>query len=88
MPVYVARIYIAVEADSHAEACDAVSEALRPLLREHEPESSVLDWHYTDNDDGNTSSPRLDPHGISADNAVNKREDLGKSWHASKDQED
>ena len=47
--LYKATIEILVEAREHAEACDAVSEAMRPLLKKYaaKPEhNSFVDWQY------------------------------------------
>ena len=41
-----AVIKIKVEAWDQAEALDAISEALRPLLRTYTPQSSIIDWLY------------------------------------------
>jgi hypothetical protein len=43
---YKATIEILVDVETEAEACDCLSETLRPLLREFEPQSSVIDWRY------------------------------------------
>lgn len=40
------------DADAYGNACDAVSEAIRPMLREFSPRSSWIDWRYADNDPG------------------------------------
>jgi hypothetical protein len=45
--LYKVSIDILVEADNEAEACDAISESLRPLLREFADEpTSFIDWRY------------------------------------------
>jgi hypothetical protein len=49
MTYFKASLELLVEADGIGDACDAVSEALRPLLRTFEPTSSVIDWRYADN---------------------------------------
>lgn len=43
-----ATIDVLIEADNEAEASDAISEALRPMLKEFEPSSSWIDWRYAD----------------------------------------
>lgn len=44
--LFKATIEILLEADSEAEACDTVSETMRPLLRGHGGDA-FLDWQYT-----------------------------------------
>lgn len=44
--VFKATIHLFVDVEDEPEACDCISEALRPLLRRFEPESSVVDWSY------------------------------------------
>ena len=46
MPYFKATIEVLIEATSEAEACDAVAESLRGILREFEPSSSFIDWRY------------------------------------------
>lgn len=43
---YKATIEILVEVEGYGEACDCLSEALRPILKNFEPNSSVIDWRY------------------------------------------
>ena len=43
---YRAIVEIYVEVENEAEACDAISEMLRPMLQEHEPMSCFVDWNY------------------------------------------
>lgn len=46
---YMATIELLVEAASEAEACDAISEGMRPNFREFAgPSSSWIDWRYAD----------------------------------------
>jgi hypothetical protein len=43
---------VLVEVENDAEACDAISEALRPMLREFyegDYETAWIDWRYADN---------------------------------------
>jgi hypothetical protein len=50
MPKYFkATIEVLVAADTASEACDALAEGFRPMLREFAPESSWIDWRYSDN---------------------------------------
>lgn len=44
--IYFATVKIAIEANSDGEACDAISETLRPLMGE-----AIIDWEYTTNAD-------------------------------------
>lgn len=60
MPYRIATIEILVEADSYAEACDMLSEAMRSQLREFEPKSTIIDWRYALADDGAISG--WNPH--------------------------
>jgi hypothetical protein len=47
MQYYKATIEVLIEADSEADACDAINEGLRPLLREFcEDETPWIDWRY------------------------------------------
>jgi hypothetical protein len=46
MPYYKAVIEVLVNVEDEAEACDAISEALRPILRTFEPASCWIDWRY------------------------------------------
>ena len=47
MAYYKATIEILVNVADETHACDCISEALRPLLREFAgPDSSVIDWRY------------------------------------------
>lgn len=52
MPYYKATVEILLEVDSEGEACDAVAEAMRPLLREFtpadQPSSCWIDWRYAE----------------------------------------
>lgn len=48
MAYYKATIEILVDVGCEAEACDCISETMRPLLREFESNSSVIDWRYVD----------------------------------------
>ncbi|RWI46833.1 MAG: hypothetical protein EOQ93_29335 [Mesorhizobium sp.] len=49
---YIATIEIILEADSQAEACDAIAETMRPLLKEFGGEC-FIDWGHVE-----PSSPR------------------------------
>lgn len=50
MGYYKATIEILIWVDDEGEACDCISETMRPLLREFAgPESSVIDWRYAEN---------------------------------------
>jgi len=44
--LYKATIEILVDVANEIEACDCLSEALRPLLKIYEPQSSIVDWAY------------------------------------------
>ena len=46
MPLYKATIDVLVETDSEIEAADCIAEAMRPILRNFAPTSSVIDWKY------------------------------------------
>ena len=49
MATYISTIQVLIEADSDAEACDALAEAMRPLVKAYAPnpaETSILDWRY------------------------------------------
>lgn len=46
MAYYKATIEVLVDVNDETEAADAISEAMRPLLREFTPISSVIDWKY------------------------------------------
>lgn len=46
MALYKATIEILVDVDGEGEACDCIAESLRPLLREYDPQSSMIDWRY------------------------------------------
>lgn len=46
MPLYKATIEVLVDVANEDEACDAISEAIRPMLRTFEPSSSWIDWRY------------------------------------------
>jgi len=46
MTYYKATIEILVDVEDEASACDCIAEAMRPLLREFTPSSSVIDWRY------------------------------------------
>ena len=50
MPLFKATIEVLLEAGEEGEAEDALSESIRPLLREFStPESCWIDWRYADN---------------------------------------
>ena len=53
MGYFKATIEVLVEAECEASACDAVSEGLRPILREfvESGESNLIDWRYAPNGD-------------------------------------
>lgn len=53
---FVAKIEILIAANDQNEACDAISETMRPLLRTFNSESCIIDWRYS----GNASVPT--PH--------------------------
>jgi len=44
--IFKATIDIYLEASAEGEACDAVAETLRPLLKRYTPDSCILDWQY------------------------------------------
>lgn len=47
MAYYKATIEVLMWVDGEAEACDCISETMRPLLREFAgPDSAVIDWRY------------------------------------------
>lgn len=50
MPYYKATIEVLVEVNSEAEACDAIAEAIRPILKMFSPPeaapSAWVDWRY------------------------------------------
>lgn len=46
MAYHIATIEILVNTDDEADAADCIAEAMRPILREFAPESSVIDWRY------------------------------------------
>jgi hypothetical protein len=53
MPLFRATIEVLLEVDSEEEACDALSEGLRPLLQEfqrpgHAHDSAFVDWRYAE----------------------------------------
>lgn len=49
--IYKATVEVFVAVNSEGEACDAIAEALRPLLREFAgPESCWIDWRYAGNE--------------------------------------
>lgn len=49
MAYYKAQIEVLVDAENEAEACDAISEGLRPMLREFSPTpTNWIDWRYSD----------------------------------------
>lgn len=48
MRYYKATIEVLVLVNDESEACDAISEAIRPMLREFDPNSSWIDWRYCD----------------------------------------
>lgn len=43
--LYIATIQVAIVADDHSEACDAVSESLRNVQVES-GEAGIIDWQY------------------------------------------
>ena len=52
--IYKARVTLYFEAESEADACDAVSETLRQHIRtlsEHPENEQLVDWHYSNNID-------------------------------------
>lgn len=49
MPFYKATIDVLVDAENYYEACDAIAEGMRPLLREYAllpAETAWIDWRY------------------------------------------
>lgn len=46
MTIFRATIELFVQADSEAEACDAIAETMRDHLRKYAPSSAILDWQY------------------------------------------
>jgi hypothetical protein len=59
MPYYMATIDVLVEVDGYGEACDALAEGMRPLLKEYAetPEfTNFIDWRY------NAETPVPVPH--------------------------
>lgn len=54
---YIATIQVLVAADSEGEACDAMAEAIRPILRDFCPESSWIDWRYAAYDPAGCNLP-------------------------------
>ena len=52
--VYIAHVLIAVEANSEAEACDAISEPLRSNMIKH---SAFIDWQYAKDASGKLLLP-------------------------------
>lgn len=51
MPLFMATIELLIDVPSEAEACDAVSETLRPLLKEfaeNPADTCFVDWRYSD----------------------------------------
>jgi hypothetical protein len=40
------EILLEVDDNDEGQAADAISEAMRPLLREFAPGSSIIDWRY------------------------------------------
>ena len=52
MPYFKAKIEVLIEVENEAEACDAIAEAIRPMLKEFydgEYETAWVDWRYTPN---------------------------------------
>lgn len=48
MAYHIATIEILVDTSDEADAADCIAEAMRPMLREFAPGSSVIDWRYAD----------------------------------------
>jgi len=51
---YRATIEVLVDVEDEASACDAISEAIRPMLREFyegENETNWIDWRYANHGD-------------------------------------
>ena len=48
MAYFKATIEVLVDVASEAEACDAISEAIRPMLQEFGADSAWVDWRYCD----------------------------------------
>jgi hypothetical protein len=60
MAYYKATIELLLDVDGEGEACDAIAETLRPLLKEFAgPDSCFVDWKYS-SDNGWFSHPK--PH--------------------------
>ena len=41
-----ATVELYLDVQSEAEACDAVAEMLRPMLRHYDPSSCLVDWNH------------------------------------------
>lgn len=58
---YIATVQVLIAADSEWGACDAMAEAIRPMLREMqddgEPQSSWIDWRYAAYDPAGCNLP-------------------------------
>jgi hypothetical protein len=51
MPLFKASIEVLLDAEDEGQACDALAEAIRPILREYStPESCWIDWRYSPDD--------------------------------------
>lgn len=48
MAYFKATIEVLVDVEHEADACDCMAEAMRPLLQEFTPTSSVIDWRYAE----------------------------------------
>lgn len=46
MGYYMAKIEVLIDADSEADACDVIAQAMKPALRVSNPDSSIIDWRY------------------------------------------
>ena len=44
--IYKATINLYLDVPSEGDACDAIAETMRPLLKRYEPDSYFLDWRY------------------------------------------
>lgn len=53
MPLFKATVELFVDVEDHSQACDAVAEMLRPLIRAWNEDSCLIDWQYPPN------TPRL-----------------------------
>lgn len=56
--VFIATIKVAIQAESQTEACDALTAMLTEHLM-HDPETSLVDWQYTQAENGQVNEPEL-----------------------------